>query len=112
MLSPQAQFLNYLSQHITLTNDEFDKFFSSLRHIKLTKGEWLLKPTNICRYQHFILRGLLIMYEPDDKGVEHVIHIATENSWTGDLGSYTYETTTTRFIKAAEDCELLLLEAV
>jgi CRP-like cAMP-binding protein len=107
MTPNQIQFKTYISANIELTVDEFEKFFACFKSITLKKGELLLSPNMICRNQYFILEGLLVSYEFDDKGFEKVIQISTENSWTADLESFTHATPTVRFIKAAENCELL-----
>jgi CRP-like cAMP-binding protein len=107
MTPNQIQFKTYISANIELPDDEFEKFFTCFKSITLKKGELLLSPNMICRNQYFILEGLLVSYEFDDKGFEKVIQISTENSWTGDLESFTHSTPTVRFIKAAENCELL-----
>ncbi len=105
----QIQFKTYISEYVKLTDEEFEDFFACFQFATLNKGELLLSPQMICRSQYFILKGMLVSYEFDDKGFEKVIQISTENSWTGDLESYTHLKPTVRFIKAAENCELLAL---
>ena len=54
----------------------------------------------------------MVAYEIDKKGEEHVIQIGLENSWIGDLESYTKNIKCNRIIKADCDCELLLLDQI
>jgi CRP-like cAMP-binding protein len=105
----KIQFFNYLEQFIAIREDDFEQFYAALEFKKIAKGDLLLRSDKICRHQYFILKGLLVVYEPDDKGKDHIIHIAVENNWTGDLVSYTNELPSKRYILALEDCELLLL---
>jgi CRP-like cAMP-binding protein len=103
------QFLGYLQQFIAIEEDDFVQFYAALEFKQIAKGDLLLRSDKICRHQFFILKGLLVVYEPDDKGKDHIIQIAVENNWTGDLASYTHELPSKRYILALEDCELLLL---
>jgi CRP-like cAMP-binding protein len=86
------------------------QFFNSLKFAMIKKGNTFLKTGDTCRFQYFILKGLVITYEPDNNGKDHVIQIGTENSWIGDLGSYTNEKPSVKYLVAAEDLELLLLD--
>jgi CRP-like cAMP-binding protein len=109
MTPNKIRFNSYISANIKLSDDEFEKFFACFKSVILKKGDLLLSPQMICRNQYFILEGLLVSYEFDDKGFEKVIQISTENSWTGDMESFTYLTPTDKFIKASENCELLVI---
>jgi CRP-like cAMP-binding protein len=102
-------FSSYINQQIKVLPEEFDFFFNLLSFKKYEKNDIILKQDTICKNQFFILKGILIASETDEKGIEHVIQIGTENSWIGDLESYINNTHCTRTIKAYCTCELLLL---
>jgi CRP-like cAMP-binding protein len=103
----QKQFVDYLAQYISIDNQDALHFFEALKSMTIKKGETILETGSICKFQYFILKGLVITYESDDKGKDHVIQIGTENSWIGDLGSYTNERPSAKYLVAAEDLESL-----
>jgi CRP-like cAMP-binding protein len=110
MTPHQKQFQEYLAQHIQMPTLDFAQWFGALKLLNINKGETLLALGDVCRYQYFILNGLIVTYEPDDKGKDHVIQIGKENSWIGDLASYTKEKPSVKYLQAAEDATLLLLD--
>ncbi len=103
------QFHTYLNQYIDIDLDSVKQFYNDLKFTQYKKGDVILEIGHICKYQYFILKGFVITYEPDDNGKDHVIQIGAENSWIGDLGSYTNETPSLKYLLAGEDLELLLL---
>lgn len=111
-MSQKIFFLNYLNQQLDLSEEEADYFFNILSTKKYKKNETILKRDSICTNQYFITKGVLVAYEIDKKGEEHVIQIGIENSWIGDLESYTRNIKCNRIIKAECDCELLLLDQI
>ena len=111
-MSQKIFFLNYLNHHLGLSEEECNYFFSLLSTKKYNKNEIILRRNSICKSQYFITKGVLVAYEIDKKGEEHVIQIGLENSWIGDLESYTKNIKCNRIIKADCDCELLLLDQI
>jgi CRP-like cAMP-binding protein len=105
----KTQFSEYLSQYISLNEHEIEQFFNALTLKKYAKNDMLLQQGVVCKYQFFIVNGIVVASETDDEGNEHVIQIGVENSWIGDLASYTQLTQSTRLIKALKDSEVLLL---
>lgn len=105
----KTQFSAYLAQHIALDEPEIEQFFNALTLKKYPKNDVLLQQGVVCEYQYFIVNGIVVASETDDEGNEHVIQIGVENSWIGDLASYTHLTQSTRLIKAVKDCEVLML---
>lgn len=108
-MNPKNKFSDYVTQYLQLNIEELDIIFNSLTARVYKKGDTVINQGKICVYQYFILKGLLIAYETDDKGNDHVIQIGAEDSWIGDLASFTNLTKSTRLIIAAENSELLLL---
>jgi CRP-like cAMP-binding protein len=104
------QFNTYLNQYIEIDTNSVKQIYSQLKYIQYKKGDVILEIGHICKYQYFILKGFVITYEPDNTGKDHVIQIGADNSWIGDLGSYTKERPSVKYLQAAEDCSLLLLD--
>ena len=99
-----------ISRFITLTEDEFSVFTSSLKHRKLKRKQYLLQAGDICRYESFVIKGCLRTFSVDDKGQEHVLQFAIEDWWTGDLHSFFSETASQYNIEALEETEVLQID--
>lgn len=108
-MKSKKQFHKYILDYINIAETDFEIIYNTLSYLEIKKGEYILHIGQQCKYQYFILKGLVLASEIDDKGNEHIIQIGTENSWIGDLASFTNATPSTRQIKAAEDATFFLL---
>jgi CRP-like cAMP-binding protein len=98
-----------LSEKISLTADEFENCKDHFLPKKLRKRQYLLQEGAICKYQAFVVKGILRSYTVDEKGAEHVLQFASEGWWIADLSSYITGEPSLFDIDALEDAELLLL---
>ncbi len=73
----------------------------------MAKGEFLLREGDVCKYETFVVKGLLKIYFLDENGFEHIIDFAIEEWWASDLYSLLTQTASTSNIKALEDTEVL-----
>jgi len=105
-MDPELIFKN-IARHIQLDQEESDYFLSLVQPKKIKRKEYLLKQGEICRYEHFILKGCLRTYTIDDGGLEHILMFGIEDWWVGDLFSFLTQTPATFFIDALEDTEIL-----
>ena len=102
--------LNNVTRHIHLTSEERDLFLSLLQEKKLRKGEHLLKAGEVYRYENYILRGCMRTYYKARDRTEHVIYLAMEDYWSGDLYSFWSEKPALYYVEALEDTTLLRIE--
>lgn len=110
---PDSKFnaiLRNVSRHITLTTDEEKLFRSLLTYRRLRRRQYLLQEGDICRFENYVLSGVLRAYSIDRDGFEHITLFAIEDWWISDLGSFLTQTPATLTIDALEDSELLQLE--
>jgi CRP-like cAMP-binding protein len=77
-----------ISAVISVTEDEFDYFTSLFVPKKLRKRQYFLQEGDVCKYQAFVVKGLLRSYTVDEKGNEHVLQFSSEGWWVADLSSY------------------------
>ena len=105
-------FLDYLKTKLQISEPEFELIQETLIHKNIKRRKFLLQEGEIWRYYAFILRGLLRTYSVDDRGVEHIIDFSLENSWTGDMESYSSEIPSNLNIDALEDSEVILISKV
>jgi CRP-like cAMP-binding protein len=103
--------LDYINQHATspLTSDEVALIVAAFQPKKLRKKQYFLEEGNVCKYVGFIVKGAMRQYSVDDKGVEHIVHLYTENWWASDRESAIMLTPSKYNIDAWEDTELLIV---
>ncbi len=99
--------LKNISRFITLNQKEQDLYISLLTEKKIKKKDFLLRKGEIARYDYFISKGCLKIYNIDHKGSEHITMFAVENWWSGDMASFITQQPATYFIQALEDSEVL-----
>lgn len=110
MTSEDKKIKKYLQKYIDLTEIEVQQFLEFTETKSIEKGESVLGYEKKCNYQYFILEGLLVSYIINENGENKVIQISTENTWTGDLNSYTSDQLSNRIIIALEKTKLILLK--
>lgn len=98
-----------IQEKITLTEDEFNYCKTLFLPKKLRKRQYLLQEGDVCKYQAFVVKGLLRSYTIDEKGNDHILQFASESWWLADLSSYLNNEPSFLNMDALEDVELLLL---
>lgn len=98
-----------ISSVISITEEEFNYFQTLFVRKKLRRRQYLLQEGNVCKYQAFVVKGLLRSYTVDEKGNEHILQFSSEGWWVADLSSYLTNEPSILNIDALEEAELLLL---
>ena len=100
---------NQISEKIAITEAEFNFCKTLFLPKKLRKRQYLLQEGNVCKYQAFVVKGILRSYTVDEKGGEHILQFASEGWWIADLSSYITGEASLFNMDALEDGEVLLL---
>ena len=69
------------------SDEQVDAFIAKLKYKKLSKKDFLLKPTQKCNFMAFIQKGSLRFYALNESD-EHTLHYFTENVWVADYESF------------------------
>ncbi|WP_207758969.1 Crp/Fnr family transcriptional regulator [Flavobacterium aurantiibacter] len=96
-----------VNKHIHLDRTEVDYFLSLLQYKTFKKKEFILRPSEICRTENFIIRGCTKTYTLNELGAEHIVMFGVEDWWIGDLYSFLSQTPSTYYIEALEESEIL-----
>jgi CRP-like cAMP-binding protein len=101
--------LTYIREHAKtpLTGPEIEVIKEVFVPQQLKKRQYFLHEGEVCKYAAFIVKGAMRQYRVDDKGVEHMLRLSTENWWVSDRESYIMLTPSRYNIDAWEDCHLL-----
>ncbi|MEM1321818.1 MAG: Crp/Fnr family transcriptional regulator [Bacteroidota bacterium] len=98
-----------LSRHISLEEREFDLFAQKLIPKRYAKQEYLHQTGEVCKYTYFVNKGLLRLYDIDDKGLEKNTLFAKEEWWVSDLYSFHSQKPGFYFLQALEETEVFQL---
>lgn len=101
--------IKYIEKHIDLTQPEMEQFCELFILKKITKKNYLLREGEKCRFEGFVLKGLFRIFYIDSEGSEHALYFAMENWWVTDIDSFTTGKTSSLYIQALEDSEVLLI---
>ncbi|MBE9462371.1 Crp/Fnr family transcriptional regulator [Dyadobacter subterraneus] len=102
-------FKKYLTEKVTLSEEEWETIASVCIVKKIRKQQFLLEQGDVWRYNAFICEGCLRRYSIDDKGIEHIIQFSTENWWAGDRQSLMNETPSKYNVDAIENSVVILI---
>lgn len=103
----KTQIHSYLNRYTPFSNEEVDAFFNFLVPKTFQKKEFLLNEGDICRNKFFIVKGLIRIFNIDNKGRENIIHFGIENWWTTNLESFITEKPSLVYIQALEETTVL-----
>src|SRR5438045_1856486 len=97
---------HYYFNLLPTMRDESWKVYEQVLVIRqFKKGEYILKPGNICNYGSFIAKGLVRMYYLIE-GRENVAGFFCENQPFSDYQSFLTREPSVMYIQALEDAEL------
>lgn len=103
------QIKKYLNRYVTFNDSEIDLFYSKLKTQTFLKKEFLLKENTICKYNFFILKGVVRSFFIDSKGNEKITQFAIDNWWVTNMESFIKETPSTQFLQAVEETTTLFI---
>lgn len=101
-------FLAYLATYGPFTEAELARIEAVTVPKKLKRHQHLLHAGDVCRYEAFVVSGLLRLYRVGPDATERIMRFAAENWWICDLESFHQELPAKGAIEALEDSELLL----
>jgi len=94
---------------VPLSNLEFEAIYQLMVRKVYPRRQILVRAGDSCEYFYFILSGSLRTYTTDDRGHEHIFHLAFEDWWTSDLFSFITGDPAFFSIDALEDTEVLAI---
>ncbi|WP_366185103.1 Crp/Fnr family transcriptional regulator [Flavobacterium ovatum] len=103
--------INHVNNHINPTENDIALFNGMLKEITIVKGSFLLQPDTPVKEEYFVVKGCLKAYYMDIKGNKHIIQFAIENWWVGDFDAFYNEGSSSIYIEAIEDAQLLSINS-
>ncbi|AZB16410.1 Crp/Fnr family transcriptional regulator [Chryseobacterium indologenes] len=100
--------LKNISRYITLTEEEVEIFKSFWTEKTLEKGEYLLRNGNVCRYDNYVVSGLLkAFYINAENGNEEILYFSIDDWWASDIDSFSKQRVSVYNIQALEKTTVL-----
>jgi CRP-like cAMP-binding protein len=99
----------HIQKQIALSNIEFEAIFRVMQRRVYRKRELLLKAGDPGDFYFFIIHGCLRTFTTDDRGQEHIFHLAFEDWWAADLFSFINGDPAFFSIEALEETEVLCI---
>ena len=102
-------FRQHLEKFIKINDDDFEKILSFFEVKTFAKKVNLLDEGQICKYNYFVLNGLLRKFFINEKGTEQITEFAIETWWMTDNISYEHKIPSEFYIQTVERSEILVI---
>lgn len=97
-----------ISRYISLTEEEISIFESFWLEKTLKKGEYLLRNGDVCRYDNYVVSGLLkAFYINSENGNEEILYFSIDDWWASDVDSFSRQKPSIYNIQALEETRVL-----
>ncbi|MDO6759244.1 Crp/Fnr family transcriptional regulator [Tamlana sp. 2_MG-2023] len=103
--------LNYIKNHVALTEAEEAILTSKVSYRKYLKGQFIVQQGDVCKYECFVISGCTKTYFVDDEGQEHIVMFSVEDWWTSDIGSFITQTPADFNVQCLENTELIMFSS-
>lgn len=99
----------HIAQHATLTDAEFDHFFSHFKPMSFRKGQTIISEGDKVDCEYFVVSGCLKAFYINDEIKMYILQFAMPNWWTSDFNALYNQTRATIHIDCITDAEVLCL---
>lgn len=102
--------LAHISKFVSINESETRLLSSSLVYKTFKKKALLLEPGEMANQLYFVSKGCLRLYLLNEKGNEQTTQFAIENWWLADFLGFHNNSSSSFFIQAIENSEIILLD--
>lgn len=100
--------LKNISRYVTLTEEETEIFEGFWTEKILEKGDYLLRNGDVCRYDNYVVSGLVkAFYINSENGNEEILYFSIDDWWASDIDSFSKQKTSIYNIQALEKTKVL-----
>jgi CRP-like cAMP-binding protein len=101
---------NYIKQRILISREEIEANLTYCSYRKFTKGEYILKIGEYCRFIGFLNKGIMVTTFVDESGNEKASEFKHEGCFFTYTEGLAENTPSHKNFIALEDCEALLIQ--
>lgn len=103
-----ARLINHIGAIVKLSEEEIAVMERLWKPKLLKKGDYLLRNGNVCRYDSYVVSGVLKAYYINaENGQEEIIYFAIDDWWASDIYSFSKQQPSIYTIQALETTSLL-----
>jgi len=110
-MSPQEILKNHLAKTISLTDAEFDYFYSHFKPLSFKKGEAIINAGDRVDCEYFVLEGCLKTFFINDDQKMFILQFAMPTWWASDFNSLYNGDAATVNLDCVTDAEVLCLSS-
>lgn len=110
-MSPKDILKNHLAKTITLTDEEFDYFYSHFKPYSFKKGQAIISVGDRVECEYFVLEGCLKTFYINDNQKMFILQFAMPTWWASDFNSLYNGDAATINLDCVTDAELLCLSS-
>ena len=92
-----------LSRYTELSASELSFICEHYKEQEVSKGEYILRKGEICRFEGFVVEGCFRIYTIDEQGNEKILYFAAEDWWLMEIDSFVNQIGSELNIQAIED---------
>ena len=101
--------VQHIRKFVSVEEHEVTEMASFFQLKTASKKENLLRESEVCKTNFFVVKGCLRLFFINDKGIEQTTQFAIENWWLSDYMSLLTQQPSGFFIQAVEKTEIVLL---
>ena len=105
----KEQIKKYFNRYVTFDDSEIDLFYRKLETRTFKKKEFLLEEGSICKFNYFIIKGVVRSFFITKNGHEKITQFAIDNWWVTNMESFIKKTPSTQYIQAVEALTVLYI---
>ena len=94
---------------LALSPDELNAIASMYKEKKVSKGKYLLRGGEVCRFEGYVVEGCFKISVDDLEGNEKVLYFAAQDWWVMELDSFANQNPSKLDIQALSDSTLLVI---
>jgi CRP-like cAMP-binding protein len=110
-MSAKETLREHIARTVTLTDEQFDYFFSHFKPLSFKKGQVILSPGDSVDCEYFVVEGCLKSFYTNTDLKMFILQFAMPTWWTSDYSSLYSNAPATITIDCVTDAEILYLSS-
>lgn len=99
----------YFNRYVEFNDSEIDEFYSKTEVKIFQKHDYILREGQICKYNYFVISGLVRSFYINHKGKDNITQFALENWWLTNMESFISQNPSHLSIQAIEKTQILII---
>lgn len=109
-LKDGKELFKHLNQYVAVDWDEFEEINSYFELKAYKKKDFLFRSGDLCKLNHFVVKGCAHMFFVDDSGTDRTVQFAIENWWITDHLAFQKEEVTGFHLQVVEDAMVMSID--